>query len=430
MDYFRFKNKIFHGVFILFVIALVRSIVDSFLNFNSFTASDSGWQLSEFLINYEGGFYRRGLLGQLFFWGVKYLHIDLLLSVKIFSLVFLAIVCGFFIRQFRLKNYPWQLLTLCFFLGGTIFYGNWIRKDCLMMACFILIMSMYNRPNINQWAKFILINVVAIFIILTHELFCFFALPILFLLIMKDFQSKSWIRSAMMAGVCLLPSFIASLLMVILHGNQETADAIYASWNILGPENALENMPFEIAAIGWKTLPAFLFHIRNNFLYVDNKILSTPVWCLIFPTVYYIAVQFLSVFKKKNSDFSTEKQTLLSSVILFQFLCLSPVFLVLCCDYARVFFLWIASSFTVFLLTPASVLKNVFPSKYKQKVAQINLWFTRMLPPSRTLVGMLMLIIGICPACFFIKETYQTTVIYQDLYVLFEPFKLLLPYIQ
>jgi hypothetical protein len=85
--------------------------------------------------------------------------------------------------------------------------GDWIRKDSLMIGFFIIILLIYQWQKIPLILKIFLINLMAILIILTHEVFAFFSLPILFLLPHKKqtaylFSTLSWFQEHLQQQVC------------------------------------------------------------------------------------------------------------------------------------------------------------------------------------------------------------------------------------
>jgi len=208
-----------------------------------------------------------------------------------------------------------------------------------------------------------------------------------------------------------------------MHGNIETAQSIWDSWcAILGktPSEVDHWNVAGISAIGWTSRWALGYCFRGNFLTVDKGIISSSVWCITFPVVYYIAVNALLVFRKNENIFTNKHKTVLSSILLFQLLCLSPVFVFLSCDYMRVFFYWIASSFAIFLLVPMDKIK-LFPAVFVNFVERINKVMINILPPSKTTLVFLIMFIGICPYWFDIERAYKTTMLYNILFILSKP---------
>ena len=180
-----------------------------------------------------------------------------------------------------------------------------------------------------------------------------------------------------------------------------------------------------VEALGWSSTDTFIYHLEKNFWSEDKGIFSLPVWIITIPVIYYIATNALLVFKKSDSVFTFHHKTVLASVLIFQFLCLSPVFLILSCDYARVIFYWVASSFSIFLLIPIEQIERLIPSAFLKFSERINTCFSQILQPSRKTLVFLMIFIGISDYFFVVEWAYQTTMIYNILYILSQPFILL-----
>ena len=376
------------------------------------------WPISEYLINYQGGFVRRGILGEILFFFASNINFNVEWAVKIICLICLVFVSSFFIKSFLKKGYSLYLLPLCFFLGGMITSGSWVRKDFLMMSFFIVILLIwnYNNKDVSLFIKLVLINLLLVFIILTHEVVVFFSLPILFLLFFDLYKNKKVFVAIVLSFLSLSPSILAFLVALFMHGDQETAQTIWDSWQILfGQETS--DVPFysAIGAIGWTKQGAIKIHAMGNFLGVNGGILSSVYWCIVFPVVYYITTNTLFVFRKRMTDFTADHKTMLSSILLFQFLCLSPVFCILSCDWVRIIFCWIASSFAIFLIIPMSTLEKLFPKKFIKLTNNINNQLCNLLSPTKTHLTFLMLFIGISPAFFFINSAYESSMLFQVL---------------
>ena len=416
------RQTLLNTAFMLFLLALFVRFIKQFFS----TYSYESWYISEFLINYQGGFVRRGLIGEILFFFVKNFTINVEWTIKIISLICFAAVCVFFVRSFLKKGYSLYILPLCFFLGGAILSNNWIRKDYLCLCCLIPILWLYNKDNLSILVKYLIINVLAVFIILNHEVFAFFALPILFLLLFNQHKSKGTLQSIVLSLLCLLPCILAFLLTLVKHGDNEIAQAIWNSWCTLFNQEISEvKYQSAIGAIGWTSKWALAFHFKKNFLAIDKNILSLLIWCITFPIIYYIATNALLVFRKNENSFTNRHKTALSSILIFQLACLSPVLIALSCDYLRIIFYWTASSFAVFLLIPMNKTEQLFPVVFINFVERTNQLLTNILRPSKTILVFLMMFTGISGFYCVIEMIYKSTMLYNILWVLSLPFILL-----
>jgi hypothetical protein len=373
------------------------------------------WGVSEFMINYQGGFVRRGLIGEALFLLAQHFPIDVEWTIKIICLVCLLLVLTFFVKSFLKRGYSIYILPLCFFFGGIIISRYWIRKDCFMLCFFILMLWIFEKQKLSIIVKVLFINILAIFILLSHEVFIFFSFPILFVLLFHTFnKNKRTYTSLALSFVSLLPGVLVFLLVSSMHGNEDTALSIWDSWRTVLHLNSSDiSMWNSIGAIGWEARWAIRHHLIVIFLNDEYQNINPALFSLvIFPMVYYISTNVLYAFRKRPEIFTEKHRTVLSSIILFQWICLLPVFAFLITDTCRIYFYLMASSFAIFLLVPLSTLENLFPKILVKTTEAINNWLDWFLPASKTTLAILMMGIGISLWSFSLESAYQSTMFY------------------
>jgi hypothetical protein len=389
------RTKILNTLFIIFFIGLIFNFIKGIL----FPYTYSSWQISEFMINYQGGFVRRGLLGEVLYYFAKNYNIDIILTIKALCAILYILVCLFFVYAFRKKSYPLYILPLGFFCGALIMGDNpvhyyWIRKDCLMIFSLILTLLICFKTNAPLFVKILVINALSIFAILNHEIFVFFSFPVFFFILFSYFKKKGDYLAFVYSTICLLPIILTTVIVTLAHGNADTAQIIWDSWAQFLPEKETLPIGDSISALGWDSIGTFITHFEFNFLSVGQySIWAVVAWCFIFPIVYYISVNVLFVFRKNPEDFTEKHRIILSSIFLFQLLCLSPVFCILSCDFSRIFFYLLASTFAVFLIVPFYTLEKVFPKIINKSAMIINKQMDKILFPTKTNVAFLMIII-------------------------------------
>lgn len=416
------KTKILNLLFVLFVIALFyRFLNQLFANYEYGT-----YEMSEFLINYQGGFVRRGLLGEILFFFAKNFNIDVQTTIKIICVITYFLVCGFFVRHFIKKRYTLYLLPLCFFCGALVVeHVFWIRKDNLMLCFFIAILLIWQKGDtLPKYIKIIIINLLSIFILLTHEVFGFFTLPILFMLFFHAFKEKGVWRSASLSLISILPAVSVFFIVLLMKGNADIAQKVWNSWQLLSNPDEMVPLPYNsaIGALSWDTIHTFKSHSSRNFFGVDHGIVSIVYWLFLFPTVYYISTNTLMAFRKKQKDYTELHRTVLSSIILFQWVSLSPLFIVLSMDYLRLFFYLTTTSFALFLIVPIENLQKLFPEFVYRTARKINYKMNKLIPPTKYILVLLMLFVGISSWAFSIERTYTSTMLYHVLSILSKPF--------
>ncbi|MDQ7947310.1 MAG: hypothetical protein REI78_12950 [Pedobacter sp.] len=418
------RQSIFNFSFLLFLLALLFR----FFKQLSSTYGFQTWQISEFLINYQGGFVRRGLLGEMLFLFASKTHLDLEWMVKFICLISFLAVCVFFIKAFLKRDYALYILPLCFFLGMGILSDNWIRKDYLMLYFFILILKSYQR-NWPLAIKILMINSLFAFVLLTHEVFAFFSLPAILLLFFGQYRPKGNLLALTYAIISLLPSIFCLFVTLHYHGNATIAQAIWDSWQPIAGHNLPKvldiNAANAVSSLGWQSGTTFKEHFTMNFLAIDNDIFSLFIWLVTFPIVYYIATNFLMVFRKTELSFTENDQVILSSIIIFQLVSLLPVFFILSCDFIRIFFYCIGSAFAIFLIIPTETLNSLIPTVIRRFIIRLNASLATILTPNKTILVFLMLFIGISTYTFFLKDLVRNSMIYQILCILSKPFVIL-----
>jgi len=408
------KQTLLNTAYMLFLLLLFLKFTTQICS----TYSYESWVGSEWLINYQGGFVRRGFIGEILFFFAKHFNINLAWTIKIFCLLCYAAVSAFFINAFIKKSYSLYILPLCFFLGTHILDGMyWHKRDYMMFIFLIAILWVFTKIN-KTTVKFLIINILLIVALQIHEVLGFFVIPFLFLLYFNEYGKKGILQSIALSFVFLLPSICTFLLTLKYHGNLEIAQTIWNSWVAVANLNAAELTKYShgaLSAIALTCEYVFAIHLKINYLNSDRSVSSIVFWAMIIPLVYYIVTNALLVFRKNESIFTNRDKTVLSSVLIFQLICLLPCFSVLSCDLGRIIFYWIASSFVIFLLISKEKIANLFPAGYVRFIEKINRGLTNILHPTKTTVALLMMFTGIPVFGFNFPSIIISSMIYNVL---------------
>ena len=124
------------------------------LYFINYSKIISDWALVELLINYEGGFVRRGLLGQLnLFFENKFNFLNLSFAITIISLSYLFNIVITYLRLPNNKNRLFLFFIIFLSPATFLFYVNdthaMFRKDVFIILSFI-IHSFYVQLNYKK----------------------------------------------------------------------------------------------------------------------------------------------------------------------------------------------------------------------------------------------------------------------------------------
>ena len=318
------------------------------------------WQVTEILINYEGGFVRRGLIGQLIYMLNNTFGIEPLFAAYFFSIASALLFFYLIFKDTIKRGYSILLLPTTMFLSSQFVSGHWVRKDFFIMIIFYLIVRLLRSKSV--W-KFLYINILLIIGALSHEVILFISAPIIFISILSDTivnKQPNLATVAKTTGKCILyfiPSLIAAFLVLHYKGDLQCATEIWASWSELGVLSG--NMSGAIAAIGWEPEKAIA--------------VGTEVWSTVRCGVYYpIMWSLLSIlafiyfvwayrFKPEILGYKAENDYPIvesSYIIIFQFFAMVPLLLVFA-DTSRAFFYVVMSAYIIRLYDEKFVYKSI-----------------------------------------------------------------------
>lgn len=362
--------------------------LDGNINFDSF-------ELTEFLINYQGGFVRRGLVGEILYLLYPLCdHLDIRFWVSIFCFIIFFAVVSFFLIGFHRKRYCWWILFSPLLLNFPYYL---IRKDFLMYGLFISSICCLRKASPSLKAK-ILATILMIIALLIHEPVIFWGMPI-FILLMWSFR-KDKVANRLLIAL----SLATFVLLVIFKGTPETASLITDSWNSIIPGSPVIHHPHNaIGALGWDPQWAFSFHWETNKGENHSGQLLIPVIAF---GAYYMFSNFLSVFNdsKRSSETLSENKSAISLLYSSTMLCLIPMLTILSCDVGRVFQYAGIATFATFLLLPAKRIVAIYPGWYRKLIVRFNRILYRYLPAGKGWLLFLLFFLAISPTFFSLNQ--------------------------
>lgn len=154
--------------------------------FYSFAVNYSTWQYGDWLINYQGGFVRRGFIGEILYFSHKLLYVDL--DKIIFSFVIsIYIFISFFLFksiEYIENNYENILIFLSpgFFIYPIMNSEVIGRKDILLIFC--IAFFVFFEKKINNKYLFLSLIVAISVLCFSHASFIFYSPYLIFLYIL------------------------------------------------------------------------------------------------------------------------------------------------------------------------------------------------------------------------------------------------------
>ena len=179
-----FFKKNYLEIFVFFLIFLLLS--HYVYQANKFSYLNNGWLIGDWLINYEGGFVRRGLAGEFFLLLNKYLNIEL--NRLVFYFQFLIALIFFTFCFFYITNVKLDIFLICLIFSPTVlmfsFYDAFMnsRKEILIYVIFLTLIFLIKNNITNKIVVSLYIIFSAVILPLITEIIIFY-LPYFYLLI-------------------------------------------------------------------------------------------------------------------------------------------------------------------------------------------------------------------------------------------------------
>ena len=316
-------------------------VLGCFKNFRPLSYDYGSWEISDWLINYEGGFVRRGILGQLLL-ELEKLHLfDVRVAIMAISAVFSILILYILLRIFRKEGWSLLIIPTGLCLGYT-FLNLWGRRDLLSLTMTFFIFLSYRNAlsRSRQWPWWSAFYGLSILQILIHEASFFYTFPIL---MFHNFQRHrmrqlSITTSAIRCLLLFLPVLVTMAIVCLFKGDQQTAETIWASWSkVLGTyqPDAVNGLGQSVEALEWDARETFGNHLYTSYLGCFHPSMwGIPLTLFNLLVTYYLLTRVNNVktgiYLQRAMDHAT-----MSDIVLVQFIALLPMYTVLSCDWGR-----------------------------------------------------------------------------------------------
>ena len=261
------------------------------------------WLVGDWLINYQGGPVRRGLIGEIAFQIAKFSGIDIVFSIVAFQ-TFLYLV--FLINSYQLSSKspfsPLSAMLICspaFILFPVLDPIGAFRKEILLFALLSTLCIYLITTQNNQVSKrvFIYIGIAAVLIALSHEMLIVYFPYIIATLIIHEGGLSNQVKKGILA---IVPAIgITILVMIFSRGDNQTVIGIC---NSLKPNPPLDCIspgiePGAITFLGENLISAHEFVLESMNL---NTIFSYSITSILafIPVVSIYFSKFASTIKE------------------------------------------------------------------------------------------------------------------------------------
>ncbi len=339
------RNKYWEWAYLLMYMPFIVTILSHIFVSGTRLKAET-WQITELLINYQGGFIRRGLIGEIMYFLKSTLGIDVILQAYIFSIASFILFSYLIIKDTIKRGYSILMLPTAMLLSSLFVSEHWVRKDVFIMLLFYAVVRLLRN---RKFFNYLLANILLIIGTLSHEIILFIAAPTILISQLtyddKRVGIKKLLRGVATSILYFSPVLATGVLVAINKGDITTAQAIWDSWVQQGVLNT--EMKGAIAGVGWTSKYAIEY--------------GTEVWTTVRCGVYYpimwtllslcAFVIFVWMYKPKpqlfgykpTNDFNTQES---AYIIIAQFLAVVPLLLVFA-DTSRLFFYVVMSAYII-----------------------------------------------------------------------------------
>lgn len=379
------------AVNVFFILSLI-SVYQCVMHYLQFKAGASDWSFFEVLTNYEAGFIRRGLLGQLLYWIAVSTHINLWLLISFFLIPSWIFVAVFMLRKFRNCGLRWWLLAIIGF--GVL--PSVIRKDFVIYALFIAVLYIY-RSRQSVAVRISAMSLLSVLMLLIYEPAVFMCLGFVVLVVLRDKNLTNFARVA-------YPSVICATMLILLKstGSIGIGREMLSSWHGMIPDGV---------AISDTVIDSLDWSIRDSIRY--NLHILMPEFSLFFLIKYvfiilivpYIYISYMYVDTYTASIKFPYQPSAFTTLYVFFLICMLPMWVGLSCDYGRMLYHATLSSLCVAFILPQQQTESTFP-QWALRIGQKIFGLFQRIPHSIYSITILMLIITPAYSFYYTTEYF------------------------
>ena len=295
-----FQNLYRYYLYILFLlIAFYLSSLNSVQSYNA---------MSEWIITYQGGFVRRGLLGEIFYKISSVLNINFKFSLLVLQTSLYGIFYYLIYKLIKKLKYTKLILFVVFspiFLFFPLSELEAIGRKEILVNLLLLSMILLTQ---NNFKRIIIFFIGSIIVLLTHEIIVFYFINFLIFLLIINKTNEKKFNFMILVSFVLLIFFTASLyLNDYTEANKEMmCESLLKEFNIVCGFQAhyiVNEMKTYVGEIFWSPV----HFLRNSFIFIFgfgplfifsfftkfNKDICNPIISKI-PVIYFLLI--LSIF--------------------------------------------------------------------------------------------------------------------------------------
>ena len=301
------------------------------------------YEISDWMINYEGGFVRRGLIGQCLLWANHIHSFDIRYAIVLIEAFFYVLFLYLIFKIFN--KYKWSLLGAMFPIVCSTTSLTVYRRDFMMLCLCYLSYKLFFRYLKDNRINSLIISIMIMSVSITiYEPIFFVMVPVL---VLQYWNKKKNIINSLF--IFLIP-ILCMVLSCIFRGTDNQVNDIWQSWlpylsQYVDIQN--ENIGFAIQFLGLTNQEVFSLHYECTFR--DNMPLWTIITLIIvFSLAYFLCTYVPSVYREGKRLCENIDKYEISKILLFQLFIQLPIFTFLSCDYGRTIPMSLYTSFFIF----------------------------------------------------------------------------------
>lgn len=404
------KKIIILGFIILFTMlfSYYFSTIKNFANLYNYV-------YSEWLVNYAGGFVRRGLNGSIVFWIREIFNLNnnqmLLMVIYSFYLIFLvwSIIYLVKINQ-SLKVLTVETILIFLFLPCFILFpindlGGLGRKEYLFFLGLLInlwlvsqtVNSLYlsdinqakqelNQKNIDKYGYllFIFYNLFSIPTALSHEALLFLVLPLNIIITVSLLGlNHSPLKIIIKTLIIYSPTILVCFISMIFKGNQEIAMSICQSWQKYNLVPDCQELPEVLSYYTYSTFEAVQETFNKNVLHDNGLRFFSWITAFLLSLIFLMRASEITIsktveeenrrlyIKNENLSFSPQEVSInFSFKYLFLPFIASFILYIIAFDWGR-WFMIISITYAVCLLTPSLIKLEIYSYQKNQELLKI-----------------------------------------------------------
>lgn len=340
------KNAYSLGWIFLLMAIFLRIISDIVKGYDR-----ESWQITEWLINYQAGFVRRGLPGEIIYRLSALLDCSPYAIIIILSLLIYIVTVSIMVRLFKRSGFRLLPLLSPLLLGMPVFSHFWVRKDVFLILIFIGCLYLL-RSGFR--GRLFILNLLICIAILSHESFTFWGLGGIYILLVGQDKSLR-LHTFLVPALKLMPAWICMIFCFLYNGNATTVAAINESWadKFFPYSNDQLDGATAIDALAWTLSEGLRYSFSTFTTFSDGFIYAPIIWALTLFVFVMLMCTFVLI-PQSTGNFlhgNTSADKSLIRCFAIQGILVIPLF-ILGLDYGRWMFLWGMSAVCIRLLIP------------------------------------------------------------------------------